>query len=65
MRNRMTGTKCALSQTMGKPTAFPHDVEEQLADGLKTISKGGWRLSRLDVLEVVGKFVTDKNKTSI
>lgn len=48
----------------GLPTTIPRLHEEKLAEGLRTLEKWGFGLSRKEVLETVGTFVkTNKLET--
>lgn len=56
----MKGTR-GKSQSQGRCTAIPTEEEKMLANGLKTLEKWGWGLSRKEVLELVGCYVRRNN----
>lgn len=41
----------------GRPTAIPPIEENKLANGLKTLERWGWSLSRKEVFEVIAEFL--------
>lgn len=51
------GTREAISKQNGRPTCLSSTEETKLAEGLKTMEKWGFGLSRQEVLELVGKYV--------
>lgn len=51
------GTRGAISKRSGRPTCLSSTEETKLAEGLKTMEKWGFGLSRQEVLELVGKYV--------
>lgn len=51
------GLRGKKSKTMGRSTAIPFEEEEKLAQGLITMEKWGWGLSRRDVLTVVQEYI--------
>nr|XP_023018468.1 uncharacterized protein LOC111507408 [Leptinotarsa decemlineata] len=59
---RATGLRCKISKGKGRPTTIPHDEEVELANGIRTLEKWGFGLSRREVLELVGSYV---NKNDI
>ena len=60
LKDHIKGRRGIKSSTMGRPTALAIKDEEALANGLKSLEKWGFGLSRKEVLEVVGKYVTHK-----
>lgn len=49
------------SKSFGRPTAIPIEEETVLAEGIKTMSKWGFGLSRHEVMELVCEYVTKNN----
>lgn len=63
--SRVKGIRGKKKQYKGRPTNIPFDEEVKLANGLKTLEKWGFGLSRKEVFQVVGRFVADNQiKTS-
>ncbi|XP_072395036.1 uncharacterized protein [Diabrotica undecimpunctata] len=55
--SRVKGRRGAVKATKGRPTSISSADEVRLANGLKTMEKWGYGLSRKEVLEIVGNFV--------
>lgn len=58
--NHTKGYRGKKSSSFGRSTIIPVEEERKLADGLRTLGKWGWGLTRKEVLEVVGRYVTEK-----
>ncbi|XP_056636655.1 uncharacterized protein LOC130445153 [Diorhabda sublineata] len=54
---RLRGIRGVKSSSQGRSTAIPIQEERELAEGLKTMEKWGWSLSRGEVLKIVGDYV--------
>ncbi|XP_074026299.1 uncharacterized protein [Leptinotarsa decemlineata] len=57
LHSRVKGKRGAKKATKGRPTSISAADEVRLANGLKTMEKWGYGLSRKEVLEIVGNFV--------
>lgn len=55
------GLRGKKSSTLGRSTVLPLEVELQLVEGITTMEKWGWGLSRVEVLRIVGDYVV-RNK---
>ncbi|XP_045782901.1 uncharacterized protein LOC123879301 [Maniola jurtina] len=49
------------SQTLGRRTVIPYEAEQRLANAFIVLEKWGFRLSRKDVMQMVGEFVQRSN----
>ncbi|KAJ8935809.1 hypothetical protein NQ318_023363 [Aromia moschata] len=59
------GSRGKYKRAKGRPTCLPFTEEEKLANGLKTLEKCGFGLTRKEVLKTVGEYVRSNNiKTS-
>lgn len=61
LHSRIKGIRGKKKENKGRPTSIPIAEELKLANGLKTLEKWGFGLSRKEVFEVVGKFVRENN----
>ncbi|XP_063634481.1 jerky protein homolog-like [Cydia splendana] len=55
---KKTGNK---SKTLGRAPILSYEIEEQLANGLKTLEKWGFGLSRNEVITLVSKYIRLNN----
>lgn len=63
--SRIKGIRGKKKHNKGRPTNIPITEEMKLANGLRTLEKWGFGLSRKEVFELVGKFINEnKIKTN-
>lgn len=55
---RIKGTRGVIKKSKGRRTALDKNIENMLATSIKTLAKWGFGLSRKEILELVGQFVT-------
>ncbi|KAJ8936415.1 hypothetical protein NQ318_014852 [Aromia moschata] len=55
------GKRGVKSNTGGRTTALSHDVEQRIADCIKTLEKWGMGLSKKEVLQLIGRYVNENN----
>jgi hypothetical protein len=58
---RVKGLRGKICKNKGRPQQLPIEEETKLANGIKTLEKWGFGLSRKEVLELVGKYVSANN----
>ncbi|CAB3251132.1 unnamed protein product [Arctia plantaginis] len=56
--SRIKGTRGAIKKAKGRRTALAESIENVLATSIKTLAKWGFGLSRKEIFELVGHFVT-------
>lgn len=61
LQKHIKGSRGVKSVSQGRSTIIPFEKEQQLANGLKTLEKWGWGLSRKEVLELVGSYTRRNN----
>lgn len=59
--DHVTGRRGTKSKRFGRDLDIPYDEEQKIAEGIRVMEKGGFGLSRLEVIEKVGEYVK-KNK---
>lgn len=59
--DHVTGRRGTKSKSFGRDLDIPYDEEQKIAEGIRVMEKGGFGLSRLEVIEKVGEYVK-KNK---
>uniref|UniRef100_A0A2A4K184 HTH psq-type domain-containing protein n=1 Tax=Heliothis virescens TaxID=7102 RepID=A0A2A4K184_HELVI len=57
LNDRVLKKTAIVSKTLGRPTAIPVELEEKLANCLRTLEKWGWGLSRAELLDVTQEFI--------
>ncbi|CAI6366298.1 unnamed protein product [Macrosiphum euphorbiae] len=55
------GKRGVKSESFGRPMSLPLPMEKELIDGLVTMEKWGFGLSRSEIITLVGDFVTINN----
>lgn len=58
---RIRGTRGNKRAGRGRGPALSQKVEEELANGLRTMEKWGFGLCRMEVLEIVQQYILDNN----
>lgn len=53
------GQRGVKSNTFGRPTAIQYDEEKKIAEGIKTMEKWGFGLSKKEVLHTIGRYVIE------
>lgn len=61
INDHVKGRRGVKSITQGRPTALSHDIEKNIADGLKEMEKCGLGLSRKHIMSLVGDFIRSNN----
>lgn len=56
LRDHITGRRGTKSQSMGRGTDLPIELEKKMAEAIITLEKWGYGLSRGEVLEKIGEF---------
>lgn len=54
---RIRGMRGKKSNTQGRSTVIPLEMENELASGIRTMEKWGWGLSRKEIFRIVGDYV--------
>ncbi|XP_026728980.1 uncharacterized protein LOC113498807 [Trichoplusia ni] len=57
LNDRIKGKTRIKSQTLGRPTAIPDEIEVRLANALIILEKWGFGLSRVEIINLVEEFI--------